>query len=280
MKTIILNQTNATVDESIFEYTLPGSASFTEKDQIAISSVQLFYSWFNITSELNNNEFEYIFPTSNPTPIIRSVLIPDGFYTLSDLNSFLQSVMVSNGDFAVDSNGRNVYFLQISENQTAYAVQFDAFVVPTSAQATTLGYTQAPQQGYPTSASTAQITIEINAFQVYTGFNAGTYPPTPQSSTYSVLSQNTPEVSHVNTILLSCNVVNNPLAIPANIIYAFTPNARFGSIISPNINELIFNTVQKGSYETLRLQFINELFQPIKLRDSSVIIQLVVKTIE
>jgi hypothetical protein len=279
MKTIILNQTNATVDESVFEYTLPGSATFKETDQIAISSVQLFYSWFNITSELNNNEFEYIFPTSSGT-ITRSVIIPDGFYTLSDLNSFLQSVMVSNGDYAKDINNRNVYFLQISENQTAYSVQFDCFPVPTSAQATALGYTQAPSGGYPVSASTPQIVIEVNNFQTYTGFIAGTYPITPQSSTYSVLSQNTPEVSHVNTILLNCNIVNNPLAIPSNIIYAFTPNARFGSIISPNINELIWNTIQKGSYETLRLQFLNELYQPIKLRDSSVIIQLVVKSVE
>lgn len=279
MKTLILNATNATDDASVYEYILPGSATFTDKDQIAISSVQLWYSWFNVTSELNNNEFEYIFPTSGGT-VTRSVLIPDGFYSLGDLNSFLQSVMVTNGDYAKDSNGRNVYFLQISENQTAYAVQIDSFPVPTSAQATTLGYTQAPSGGYPASASTPQIVIEPNRFQVYTGFNAGTYPSAPQSSTYSALSQNTPEVSHVNTILLNCNIVNNPLAVPNNVIFAFVPNVGFGSIISPPITELVWNTVQGGSYEKLRLQFLNELYQPIKLRDTSIIIQLVVRTLD
>lgn len=279
MKSIIINSTNATEDPSIFEFTIPGSATFSEKDQIAVSSISLYYSWLNITSELNNNVFQYIFPTSGGS-VTRTIVIPDGFYTLRDLNTFLQFKFIEFGDYAKNAVGENVYFIQISENQTRYAVQVDCLPVPTSAQATSLGYIQAPNGGYPASATTPQLVVLNNSFQVYLGFNAGTYPSSPQSTTYSVLSQNTPEVSHVNVVLMKCNVVNNPLALPSDVIYSFAPNAPFASVITPNINELVWNTIQKGSYEKLRVQFVNELFQPIRLLDTNVIIQLAIRTIE
>lgn len=279
MKTIIVNSNNVTADPSTYEFLIPGSTTFSNKDQIAVSSVSLYYSWLNITSELNNNVFQYIFPTSGGS-VTRTIVIPDGFYTLRDLNTFLQFKFIEFGDYTKSATGENIYFIQISENQTAYAVQVDSLPVPTAAQASSLGYTQAPSGGYPASASTPQFVVISNAFQVYLGFNAGSYPSSPQSSAYSVLSQNTPEVSHVNVVLMKCNLVNNPLALPSDVIYSFAPNAPFASVITPNINELVWNTIQAGSYEKIRITFTNELFQPIELLDTNVIIQLAIRTLD
>lgn len=278
MKTIILNSSNQTTDPSVYEFLIPGSTTFTEKDQVAVSNVSLYYSWLNVTAELNNNIFQYIFPTSGGS-ITRTIVIPDGFYSIRDLNTFLQFKFIEFGDYAKNSTGENVYFIQLSENQTRYAIQVDSLPVPTSAQATSLGYTQAPSGAYPASASTPQLVILDNGFKVYTGLNVGTYPSSPQSSAYSVLSQNTPEVSHVNVVLMKCNLVNNPLSLPSDVIYSFAPNAPFASVITPNINELVWNTIQKGSYEKIRIQFTNELFQPIKLLDTNVIIQLAIRSL-
>ncbi len=277
MKTLLLTREDATPEAGTFLYNFGASAAFSQVDQIAISSIQIPYSWYNITAELLNNQLQYIFPTSGVS-VTRSITIPDGNYSLDTLNSFLQDKMIDFGDYAVDANGDNVYFLQLTENKTAYAAQIDVFPVPTSAQATTLGYTQAPSGGYPVSATTPQIVILDNAFKTFSGFTPATYPAAPQGTTYSILSQTTPKTSHVNSILISCSIINNELAVPNNIIFAFTAsNVAFGDVIAPPVSELIWNNVQTGVYDWMRIQLLNELYQPILLRDNNLTIQFVLK---
>jgi hypothetical protein len=283
MRTLIINSTNSVPqgdDLSTFEYLFPSSgAEFTEKDQVAISSISLYYSWFNISASQGNNVFQYQFYNGGGA-VVRTVTIPDGFYAAQDLNDYLQSVFISNGDFAVDGSGNNVYFAQISENSTAYAIQLDCFVIPDAAQAAVLGYTAGPTGGYPVAASTFEFIILSNAFSDIIGFNAGTYPPAPTNVVYSAISSFTPQFSPVNTITLSCSIVNNPYANPSNVIYAFSPLGQFGELIVPSINELIWSQVQRGVYQKLRIQFLDQLFRPIPLKDTNIIVQLVFRTVE
>lgn len=277
MKTLLLTREDATGQAGTFKYNFGASASFSREDQIAISSIQIPYSWYNLSADLLNNQFQYVFPTSGAS-VTRSITIPDGNYSLDTLNSFLQDKMIEFGDYAVDIDGENVYFLQLTENKTAYAAQIDVFPVPTSAQATTLGYTQAPSGGYPVSAITPQFVILDNAFKTFTGFVPASYPSAPQSTTFSVLSQSTPKTSHVNSILVSCSLINNELARPNNIIFAFTAsNVAFGDVIAPPVNELIWNNVQTGVYDWMRIQLLNELYEPILLRDINLTIQFILK---
>ena len=284
MRTIVINSTNcvpqtsgSTVDNSNFVYTFPISAEF-KNEEIAVSSISLYYSWFSITSALGNNTFTYTWygPAGALGPY--TVTVPDGFYTVGQLNAYLQSVMISNGHYLITASGQYVYYLEFAENSSRYSVQFNSYALPTAAQAAALGYT-APGTwpGYVAAPTTPQITISSNAFRSIIGFNAGTYPTPVQATNYSKISDFTPQVSPVQSILISCSLVSNPLAIPNNIIYSLTPNVEFGSLITPNISNMIWNETLNGYFTSFRIQFLDQNFNPLYLRDTNLVVVLSIR---
>ena len=57
-------------------------------EQIALSTLNMYYSWFNISaSQYNNNVFQYRwFDASGVLNQVFTVTIPDGLYTIDTLN--------------------------------------------------------------------------------------------------------------------------------------------------------------------------------------------------
>ena len=82
------------------------------KDQyeLALSRLNLWYSWFNISAENNNNIARYF-----NGAVYRDILFPDGQYSVSQINDYVQSVMKANGDFTL-SGSTEVYDIIISAN--------------------------------------------------------------------------------------------------------------------------------------------------------------------
>jgi hypothetical protein len=77
-----------------------------------VSSAQIPYSIFNITDIYNNNKFGFGFPTGNSinSYTMFALTIPNGFYTIEDLNSYMQQYAISNGLYLINNNGDNVYY--------------------------------------------------------------------------------------------------------------------------------------------------------------------------
>ena len=130
---LILNGSNVvTTDPTNSTYRFNFAGTRLIKDtKIAISNISLFYSWFNISAAFNNNFFQYTF-TNNAGTSTFNVSIVDGYYTIAQLNSYLQSVMITNGHYLVNGSGQNVYYLEILENASAYAIQLNCFAFPTA----------------------------------------------------------------------------------------------------------------------------------------------------
>lgn len=281
MRTLVLNNTNvAQGDTSKFIYKFPAGGTTFNDAELAVSNISVYYSWFNIRSDLLNNTFSYTwYFGATPTSQVVNITIPDGFYTIPDLNAYLQSVMIVNNHYLIASNGDYVYFLEFVENPTSYAVQFNSYALLTSAQATALAYTSpSGWQGFVNTNITPQITIASNAFRNIIGFNAGTYPSPTQITNYSKISDFTPQVSPVQSVLLSCSLVNNPFAVPNNIVYSFAPvNASFGSVLSPSISEFIWNKITDGSYPEFTVQFLDQNYTPLRLRDTNLVIVLSIR---
>lgn len=284
MRTIVLNSTNCVptttssgVDNSNFVYTFPISAQFQD-EEIAVSAISLYYSWFSITSALGNNTFTYTWYNAAGAVGPFTITVPDGFYTIAQLNAYLQSVMISNSHYLITASGQYVYYLEFVENASRYSIQFNSYAIPTAATAAALGYTTpAGWVSFPAAAITPQITIATNAFRDIVGFNAGTYPNPTQATNYSKISDFTPQVSPVQSILVSCSLVSNPLAIPNNIIYSLTPNVEFGSLITPNISNMIWNETLNGYFTSFKIQFLDQSFNPLLLRDTNLVIVLSVR---
>ena len=94
---IVLNQKNLVPDglNSELVHKFPNSVVFKDK-YIAVSSISMFYSWFNILEVYNNNYFTYTWTTGATTTTYR-VNIPDGLYEIADINNFIQFTCIQNG---------------------------------------------------------------------------------------------------------------------------------------------------------------------------------------
>jgi hypothetical protein len=272
---VILNQTNLVPStlNNVYRYTFPGSAGF-KGSKVAVSNIQIFYSWVNISASANNNTLSMIFPTAATTATI-NVTIPDGTYTVADLNSFLQSIMVANGYYLVDSMGNFVYYMELVENGVRYSIQLNTFPVPTSLP---VGYSNPGAWVLPTVGNTPQLVIPATNIVQLLGFAAGTYPSPAQATAYSALSATVPQLSPVSSVVVGCNLVNNKLANPRSIIYTFSPGGvTYGSLIQSNAYQYSWVDIQDGTYSSVDITFYDQNFANLAILDTNVVIFLLIK---
>ena len=294
MRTLIISSANLVQNgyNDTYQYTFPVPCHFKD-DQIAVQSVAMYYSWFNITSSstgstYNNNTFNFTWPSGN-APLYNNqrgtytITLPDGYYSVSNINSYVQSIMYSLNMYMTDVNGSIHYFWELLTNSTYYSIQFNAFIVPTSssnAAALYPGYTMPTNFPYATTATTPQLGIlSTNSFSSVIGFSAGTYPTSPSPSPYTVLSTSTPQVSPVSSLVMTCNLLNNRYAIPSTLLYSFTGGSTsYGSLIQASpTGQLPFVDVQNGSYNSFTIQFLDQNLRTIAIRDPNLVVLLVIR---
>lgn len=285
--TLVINKSNLSNPNTNGTYTynfIGGNFNISDDMEVMLSSAQIPYSVFNITSAYNNNSFTILFPTGAGVGSYTSftVNIPDGFYTITDLNSFVQQFAISNGLYLVNAAGENVYYTPaFYVNQTSYAIQILLYAVPRSLPT---GWTQPSNWiGYSTYTSDRTPIINIsfnNNFGDYVGFLPGNYPLSlPQTSNYSILSNKKPPIaSYVNSIVVHCSLVNNPVVSPSDILDAFQiSNTTFGSNINYTPSVEKFVKLTKGSYSSMIITLTDQNNNPINFIDNNILITLLFK---
>jgi hypothetical protein len=288
MRTLVLNQTNIVADgqNNKLVYNFPNSVLF-EDAYIAVSSISLYYSWFNITSALGNNTFSYTWVSAGTTTTY-AVTIPDGIYEITTLNQYLQFIFLSNGHYLLNSTGQNVFYGEFLVNPSRYAVQINTFQFPTSLPS---GYTNPAGLTFPTNTFNPSIIIGTT-LGFLLGFASGvttnqntSYGYTPPTSNYisksaigtlSYLSTSAPNVQPNSSILIASSGVNNPYAQPTSIIYSLTPSVAVGEIISEKPPEFMWNELINGTYNQIRLTILGTNLAPIQLNDPAITIVLVI----
>ena len=284
--TLVINNTNVvnTNTNATYEYKfIGGGFNIPDNTECMVSSAQIPYSIFNITTAYNNNRFRLSFPTGSLATSYTdfNITIPDGFYTIDDFNSYLQQYAITNGLYLINNNGDNVYYTPAFYlNTVSYAVQMLLYTVPRSLPS---GWTQPSNWiGYSTFSSDRTPHVHILAtskFGDYIGFNTGVYPtPTLRTTDYSVLSNKTPIGSYVNSIIIHCSLINNPVVSPSDIIDAFQiVDTKFGSNINyqPSVEKYVRLT--KGSYNSMIITLTDQNNNPINLLDNNILITLLFK---
>lgn len=282
--TLVINSSNNTNTNtnSIYQYNFIGGGMKIQEDTYAmISSAQIPYSINNITAAYNNNSFQLYFPTGAGINSYTqfNLTIPDGFYTITDFNNYIQQFCITNGLYLINSSGQNVYYINFSINQTYYSIQLLLYTVPRSLPT---GYT-APSNwiGYSTYTSDRTPYIVINNnLSDYLGYTQGQYPATlPQTSNYSTLSNKKPPLaSYVNSIIVHCSLVNNPCISPSDILDAFQiNNTTFGQNINyqPTVEKYV--KLSKGSFSSMIVYFTDQNNNPIVLLDPNILITILFK---
>jgi len=285
-----MNGTNIVQDgnNNKLVYKFPNSVVLKDK-YIAVSSISMYYSWFNITTIYNNNTFTYTWNgTANKT---YTIVIPDGLWDISSINNYIQYICLQNGTYWTVS-GTYYYPFELIANANRYAIQLNTYQIPTSTP--TNG--TAPPAGWPTTVFNSVVTFP-SAFNDLVGYTAGfasannvgggitfqspsaatNYASVNSVNTISYLSNTAPQVQPYSSILFSLSNINNPYTQPSSIIYSLNSNVSVGALISEKPPNFMWNKMIDGTYSELRLTFLAPNLQPIVINDPNMTILLTIR---
>ena len=172
----------------------------------------------------------------------------------------------------------NVYYISVIYNTYQYGNQIICSLVPTALPS---GYT-APSNwaGYPTVSRTPYITIlptSSNNFYKFLGFNAGDYG-NGSVIAISYNSQNTPQGSTVNSIILRCSLVKNNVGIPMDMLDSFPiSNTSFGANINylPPVEKWV--KLNGGTFSNFIITICDQNLNLIQALDNNILLTLLVR---
>ena len=125
---IILNRNNVTnlnQGNNKLSFQFAKTTKFKEGDTLALTHLNIFLSWFNVSSMYNNNKFSYSFWDLSGNKALFSVTIDDGFYNNETFYEAFQAVLVERGHFLESQDGLSrMFFVGMRSNITFYADSF------------------------------------------------------------------------------------------------------------------------------------------------------------
>jgi len=282
---IVLNSTNiVNAGNNTLVYQFPSSVTFPNHE-IAVQSISMYYSWQNINgTTLGNNRFDYTWIGPDGVSQVYAVIIPSGMYQLADVNSFLQYVFISRGQYLVDADGNNVYYAEYILNPNRYAVQINSFPVPTALPtgwSVPVANAPAGIQGWPgfPPVTFNPSLVVLQNFNLLVGFSANftTSENLGVGTNLSYISSTAPEIQPNSSIYFSISNIQNKYSMPSTIIFSLSPNVGFGEQINEYPPQFAYNSLTPGTYNTLRLQILGINKTPLEIMDANMTIVLQIR---
>lgn len=251
--------------------------------EAALTNLYIFYSWYNITAQFQNNTFAYQWPNSTGGYNLFNVTVPDGFYSIDELSDFFQQVQQFNGTYLIDDTGSPVTYLSWIANTVYYSTTIIANPVPSTLPAGWSLPANYPAGGLPPTATDPSLVIlPTNAaagsntpgqysFSKTLGISPGTYPDLNSSASgaiYTFDGQFPPVIESTNNVNVSVNFINNgSLSNNPTILTSFSPQVAFGEQINLTIYFPIFLPVADAFYQQVIITFLDENFLPLNVLD-------------
>ena len=286
---LIVNSTNAVATSppySQFQYNFPGNTSMDNK-QLLPSTIVYPFSNFNFRSDTyQNTTFQIIWIDGT----IATIILPNGYYSIANINQYLIEYMIAQTWYTINTAaGTFNYYLTMEENSTYYAVQLNSLAVPTAAEAAASGIT------LPTGATWSFPLVDTNpqfvipaftpnnygtSFSASIGFTPATIPvaQTPGSN-QSFLSNFTPQINPVTTVIMLCSLVNNVFAAQNQVCYAFnTGDISFGQYLTIQIPQEIWLNCSRGMFSSFTISFVDQtLRNPVPMQDPTITVSLALR---
>ena len=317
---ITLNSSNVLqgTTNNTYQYQfLNGSFDIPEGSEVCISQITIPYSWVNVSAALGNNTFGYAIPAgATPTYSYFSISLPDGFYTISDLNNALISAFKTNNHYWYSSaNGTFMYPITLTTNSALYTNTVNTVTIPLNANisasfGTGAGWSKNPSwSSYPTvDGFYACLFIpqgSSNTIGNMLGFTGGSstispagvngtfYPSIPSSAgsfsqyyattvtsngnTLTVPPFNPPLGTQVNGVIVRCNLVHNHVTANTDVLDCFPITSTYGSNINYTPISENWIKVKKGKYNNITVYFQDQSYNPLKMLDPNVLISLLIR---
>lgn len=248
MSTYLLNissddrRSTSTTDDFSIAYQPP--PSIPGNWMIALESFSMWYSYYNIAPNYDNQTFKYYNGSTWKT-----ITITPGLYTIPDLNNFLLASMKANGDSGTDVNNNDVFYITLTPNYNTFKLLISI------------------SNGY-------QVDLTDGYLYEMLGFE----PIVINSSQEGVNNVNI--TNGVNRILIhvDCVVGSYKGSSAADILYSFNPDGAPSSLIQIKPNRLIWLPINKTNYLTdIRLYITDQQGRRIDLNGEEVSCSLVLK---
>lgn len=291
---LILNSSNNvnTTTNTQFKYSFL-AGNFVAKDmEMCISSVTIPYAFPNISTYYNNTSFSIIFPVASTTQTL-SITLPNGFYTSTDIQNYIQNQCLANNYYLVNASAQNVYYFNISVNTSLYTTQIVCSPVPTALPSGwsygSGGKWGTGTGGLPTTGYTPQFVLPTSGgINTLIGWPAGTYPSTQQTTIYSQTGSGAqtsagispivaPLGSNINSLVVRCSIIKNNVTIPSDILDGFPINTTYGSNITYNPAFEKWVDINDGTYSNFLLSFVDQNLNTIYSNDPNIAVTLIIR---
>ena len=271
------------------------------ESQIALSSISCYNSTFNIRSDWQNNKIiifsnqfnlaanslvSYSKGNSYTDPISGNVIaqkyiqftIPDGYYDINSLELYFQNQFQNIGLYFASVNSEsNYYFMECLTMPQRYKTSINLFPIPTalpsgfamaSNSCFTLPVAQSTLRLYFPSTTPYYEGIYGNLGRIF-GFNARVILPLDGvTNVESInLSQICPRVSPISTYIVCCNLVQNNLVIPDNLLQQINLGSSLYGGIVPYTAFPQFVSCQSQNTSSIVVTLFDEYLQELQIND-------------
>lgn len=268
--TIVLNSSNYDTATKSFRYRLKNAQQFQHK-KVGLAYCSIYKQFNNISAESGNNQFTITWINGE----VYTHTIPDGNYTIEQIDLIFKNVFEIKKWYCNDfNNSRNkIGFLDLYINPTAYGSQLVFYPVPTSSEASNLGYTIPSGANWTFPITSTNLKISFGAkFGSLFGFSAGIYGQ--GSSPITLNSDITPQIALVNTLIIRSNLVNDSIAEPFDVLNALDASGEFGSLLKFQSNQILYNNIASNTFSEIVVYFSDQNLNHLNIRDPEVCIIL------
>jgi hypothetical protein len=265
--------------------------------EVALVKASIYKSWFNITEAIGNNTFSYKIPDNAAVPssyIEVFMTLPDGIYSIPDINASLHADMKSRGYYFQADSGTiplpDIYPIEIVADPITYRVSIKTLplfpapddptqVPPTSHYVWTADpVTTVPYHaGIIISSSIFGSGANAGGFDIFhssmgrvLGFSPGTYPPNATDDDTQVTSTGTfiPEITLQNQILFQCNLANEISNNSyAQLLSQYIPTGSSGEPLEFQDQNLSYHQMNDGLVPYISVVVTDEHNIPLIVQD-------------
>ncbi len=274
---VVLNNSHVVAGSknSTLRYNFESAQKF-ENAKISLNTINVYFSWFNISANLNNNKFSYKWFDSNGLlNQVFDITIKDGYYSVNDLNEYVQSILVTRGHYLKKVvNGENGYHIEFVSNPVYYRIELNTYAMRTASVEYIRGSTD---WAFPAAYTTVQVIINsTNQFGKLIGLPAGTYPEISNNEDHAHVSSFSPIMDPISSILMLCSfATQGGFSNPDNIIYSFTTGSSgFGDMIEKTPVSENYVNIRDGIYSNFTIDLVDQAYNKIDIRDPSILVMV------
>ena len=239
---LFINSVDGTENSKSHDFSVrfnPGLELDKNKDYyLALDSITMAYSWYNVSSDYNNNTLKY---SQDSGKTWHTITLPNGNYSYDELNSYIQREIASNGH---TKDGISIKFV------SAF------FKVLLSMK------------------STFQVDLKTGDFGKLLGFEKKIYTATQYSPKLPDITRSVDNV-FIHTNIISDSVCSSN---QSDVLYRFSvDNLPLSYPFHIEPKRALFNKINTNSIKDLRIYITDELNRPLNLNNIPISLILNVK---